>query len=330
MSRRTAVPITSERAPLPGARLVVPARFPAPAGHGGAPDPATVERLGHDFGRVAVYRGAAIPPVQRVKIEEVGDDEDVSHLPVNRNGIVEEPGEAPHLPVPAPAAAAAASAPAPAPAPAAAAGFAMRLNLGAGSNPLTRENGFNINLDLAPPSPAALGTGRHHDSVLADATRPPFRSGVFDEVHAVNPYGYNPLSSGVSRVMAPGGTLHVSGTKANKYAKNTGSARVDPAAAGLQPAGEGALIPEHQYGQQRTTDGGALDVQSSRTRTYVPLPAGPAAAASASAAASMSTAAASTSAAAAPVPITAATPAASPESAGSGDDRKGKEKEQGS
>ncbi len=132
----------------------------------------------------------------------------------------------------------------------------MGLNLGAGTNPMERP-GFTINLDVDQSLRARtdLGTA-HSDYVLTGPNQPlPFRPGVFDEVHAVNPYGFNPVSAETTRVLAPGGQLMVSGNMSNnKFAKNSGGAAVEPATVGLTPMAHGVGIPpEHGFGTQTLT-----------------------------------------------------------------------------
>ena len=131
------------------------------------------------------------------------------------------------------------------------------LNLGAGTNPMDRP-GFTINLDV---DQSLNGRGdlrtAHSDYVLTGPNQPlPFRPGVFDDVHAVNPYGFNPVSAETTRVLAPGGQLMVSGNMTNnKFAKNSGAAAVAPESVGLTPMARGPGIPpEHAFGTQTLTN----------------------------------------------------------------------------
>ena len=131
------------------------------------------------------------------------------------------------------------------------------LNLGAGTNPMDRW-GFTINLDV---DQSLNGRGdlrtAHSDYVLTGPNQPlPFRPGVFDDVHAVNPYGFNPVSAETTRVLAPGGQLMVSGNMTNnKFAKNSGAAAVAPESVGLTPMARGPGIPpEHAFGTQTLTN----------------------------------------------------------------------------
>lgn len=146
----------------------------------------------------------------------------------------------------------------------------LSLNLGAGRNPMVN-HGF-INLEYSKDD-AKKGREENNNAeyILADATKPlPFRSGVFDEVHAVNPFGFNPISKETSRVMTSTGVLSVTGNGANKYAKNTGDAHQDPERVGLYQNGISGMIAAHNFGIQSRTGGkSALDTSSSLTRSYV-------------------------------------------------------------
>jgi hypothetical protein len=143
---------------------------------------------------------------------------------------------------------------------------ALKLNLGAGSNPMGGGGGFAINVDME--APALAGMPPMSDFVLADATNLPFREGVFDEVHAVNPYGYNPVNPSVASVMADDGSLAVTGGNKNKYAKNSGSAHAEPSDVGLEHLSTGPMRDEHAFGDMRATAGHALDPTKNSTRTY--------------------------------------------------------------
>lgn len=89
----------------------------------------------------------------------------------------------------------------------------------------------------------------------------------FDTVHAINPYGFNPVNPETARVMAPGGILKVScNTKANKFT------RISPEAAkeaGFEYLGEGPLDEEHRFGELKRTDGTSIaNDDKIKTRTY--------------------------------------------------------------
>ena len=45
------------------------------------------------------------------------------------------------------------------------------------------------------------------DALVARAEQLPFRDGTFKEVHAINPYGYQPVSAETSTVLEKGGML---------------------------------------------------------------------------------------------------------------------------
>ncbi|MDT8700928.1 hypothetical protein [Kluyvera ascorbata] len=146
----------------------------------------------------------------------------------------------------------------------------LSLNLGAGQNPMVKFG--SINLEYSKDD-AEKGKANYSDAeyILADATKPlPFRTGVFDEIHAINPYGFNPVSTETSRVMASTGILHVTGNNANKYAKNSGAAHEKPEKAGLYQSGISEISAAHKFGKQSHSGGGTeLDISSSQTRSYV-------------------------------------------------------------
>jgi len=70
------------------------------------------------------------------------------------------------------------------------------LNLGAGDNPLQGA----VNLDIKK--------GMSGVNVVGDAQRLPFKAGAFDEVVAINPRDYKPLTD-AARVLKPGGQMHI-------------------------------------------------------------------------------------------------------------------------
>lgn len=144
----------------------------------------------------------------------------------------------------------------------------ISLNLGAGQNP---KPGLGvINLEYSKED-ALAGKKKKPGAqyVIADANNLPFRDGVFDQVDAVNPYGFNPVNSETARVMDPVGKLKVTGNDKNKYAKNSGSTMVVPEDVRLKQTGIQGMTPEHQFGQQSHTGGSSsLDTSTSKTRVY--------------------------------------------------------------
>ncbi|MFI6094956.1 DUF6531 domain-containing protein [Lentzea sp. NPDC051213] len=127
-----------------------------------------------------------------------------------------------------------------------------RLNLGSGQNPMPGA----VNTDITP------GPGV---DVVADANHLPFADGSFNEVHSVNPYGYQPVSAETARVLEPGGTLTVSGSPVNRFIRR---APDDPSAFGLELVSEGPLTPRHQFGTQTRVDGSTFDTGNHITRVY--------------------------------------------------------------
>ncbi len=107
-------------------------------------------------------------------------------------------------------------------------------------------------------------------SIVADANNLPFKSEVFGEAHAINPYGFNPVNPETARVLKPDGILKVTGT-----AKNPFSAPLSPSqaiAAGFEIAEAGPMQDTHRFGVQRTTSGGVLNTSASATTVYRKLP----------------------------------------------------------
>ncbi|MBU2707727.1 hypothetical protein KCM76_17170 [Zooshikella marina] len=102
--------------------------------------------------------------------------------------------------------------------------------------------------------------------VVADATKLPFKSRTFSEVHSINPYGFNPVSAETARVMQPGGLLHVTGNSTrNRFARSS----VDEArAAGFEIVNTGPVSATHSFGVQRSTSGKVLDTSYSTTTIY--------------------------------------------------------------
>jgi hypothetical protein len=120
-----------------------------------------------------------------------------------------------------------------------------------------------VNVDIYP------GTGVEVvSSAETVASRLP--AGHFSEAHAVNPFGYNPVSPETARLMQPGGLLYVTGTAKNKFAQplTPEAAR----AAGFELVETKPMIDAHKFGIQRSTEGGELKTTTSTTTIYRRLP----------------------------------------------------------
>ena len=131
---------------------------------------------------------------------------------------------------------------------------AKKINLGSGDNPMEGA----VNVDMRSVSGV---------NVVADGNKLPFANGSFTEAHAINPFGFNPVSAETARILQPGAILKVSGTAKNKFAKPVSDAVAE--AAGFKKVGTGVLDQAHQFGVQRATTGGALNTSTSTTTTYI-------------------------------------------------------------
>lgn len=132
------------------------------------------------------------------------------------------------------------------------AGARRILNMGSGRNPMSGA----VNMDMK------AGPGV---DVVAKAENLPFKSGTFDEVHAVNPYKYQPVTAETARVMKPGGTLSVTGSPKNKYIRVPGN--LDEL--GLRLDYDGPMIDAHAFGEQAYSDGRLLSTTENHvTRIY--------------------------------------------------------------
>ena len=87
-------------------------------------------------------------------------------------------------------------------------------------------------------------------NVIANAEQLPFRSGTFGQVHAINPFGFNPASNETARVLQPGGNLFVTGTPRNPFM--TGS---QPVSGAFEAIGSGPMVRAHQFGTQALSSG---------------------------------------------------------------------------
>ncbi|MGW1980253.1 polymorphic toxin-type HINT domain-containing protein [Streptomyces sp. NPDC001889] len=127
------------------------------------------------------------------------------------------------------------------------------LNLGSGDNPMP--GAVNVDMENRPGV-----------DVRADASALPFRDGTFSTVHAINPFGFQPVSAETARVMQRGGILMVTGAKSNKWRK----LRTDLIAeAGFELVSVGDLAPEHDFGKMKRADGEPIpDGAVFETRVY--------------------------------------------------------------
>lgn len=131
------------------------------------------------------------------------------------------------------------------------------LNLGAGDNAMAGA----INVDLR----AAKGV-----NVVTDATKLPFKNGSFAEAHAINPFGFNPVSAETARVMQPGALLYVTGSPANKFAKPMSA--LDAKASGFEVVSSGPMVKSHAFGVQKSSRGEPLPMNSAITTVYRRVP----------------------------------------------------------
>jgi hypothetical protein len=131
------------------------------------------------------------------------------------------------------------------------------LNLGSGSNPMPGA----VNVDIR----ALPGV-----DVVANANMLPFSNGTFAAANAINPYGFNPVSSETASVLQPGSFLYVTGNPSNPYAQPLSAS--DAQAAGFSLIGSGPMIDLHAFGTQSYTSGGSLLTANSITTIYQVLP----------------------------------------------------------
>ena len=101
---------------------------------------------------------------------------------------------------------------------------------------------------------------------MADANSLPFKSEVFDEAHAINPYGFSPVNPETARVLKPGGILKVTGTPKNPFSAPLSPSRAK--AVGFGMVETGPMQATHHFGVQRTTSGGVLNTSASATTVY--------------------------------------------------------------
>jgi RHS repeat-associated protein len=127
------------------------------------------------------------------------------------------------------------------------------LNIGAGPNPMPGAT----NIDLNPGHPSVQ---------KMDANAMTFPSNHFDQVHAINPYGFNPVSDEVARVMKPGAELTIS-VNAEKNPFTPGKKKAPVSSDLEQVSGPSPLTDEHKFAKMKRADGG--DVNEDAVKTFV-------------------------------------------------------------
>ncbi|GAB3041080.1 hypothetical protein GCM10027285_28010 [Oleiagrimonas citrea] len=180
------------------------------------------------------------------------------------------------------------------------------LNIGHGNHPmtpahLTRKNSsfmrpvYNVDYkDELATNPRRNSSAKISYEVYGDANAPDTirrSTGLsqFDEIHAINPYAYDPLTTAGS-LLAPQGSLHVTGTKSNPFAKpitsdttsqaNIGTRelpnkipvqRLAPSSADLTHVSStdpGTMHPVHQQFPHELSGGQQMKTTTSQTHTY--------------------------------------------------------------
>ena len=115
------------------------------------------------------------------------------------------------------------------------------LNIGAGTNPMPGAT----NIDINPG---------HSDVQPMNANKMTFPDSHFDEVHAINPYGYNPVSDEVARVMKPGATLTIT-VNAEKNGYTPGKTKA-PISSDLELVeGPSPMTDKHKFAVGKRIDG---------------------------------------------------------------------------
>lgn len=162
------------------------------------------------------------------------------------------------------------------------------LNIGAGNNPMASKICRDTtNIDMSPPPSPKLQSPKEKGALpkvnyrAGDAMNLPFGSKKFDRIHAINPFGFNPVNQSVAGAVNDVGAIFVSGTRNNKFATNEKPRKnkepkpmVDPASVGLQfvkeklSEGKPILSTRHQFGKQTKSDGTHLNTDNSFTKVY--------------------------------------------------------------
>lgn len=130
------------------------------------------------------------------------------------------------------------------------------LNLGSGRNPLPGAT----NLDIRG--------GRGVD-VVGDAAALPFPDNSFDEIVAVNPFGFSPVTAETARVLAPGGRLVVTGFPGNPTVAAVAElSSEDVGSLGFRIVDSRPARPSETFGLMTRTDGSPI-TEFGDFRTYV-------------------------------------------------------------
>lgn len=186
------------------------------------------------------------------------------------------------------------------------------LNIGHGSNPMSNAHFNNgrgnflrpiYNVDFKPElreSPRTLGADPRSHEVFGDGNNPETirqSTGLhqFDQVHAINPYAYDPVKT-ATNLLAPMGQLVVTGTARNEFAlpsdvfkqvpatieTDSGRSKIlvdkmthkgtdlsDPISTAM-----GTMNPLHSQFPHQLTGGKQLPIDTSRSHTYQRIPQG--------------------------------------------------------
>ncbi|WP_449222322.1 RHS repeat-associated core domain-containing protein, partial [Sulfidibacter corallicola] len=122
------------------------------------------------------------------------------------------------------------------------------LNIGAGDNPMPRA----INADIRDVPGV---------DVVADANKLPFSTNHFDKVFAHNPFGFNPVTGDVARVLKPGGTMTVTGQPRNPFFRQFVDklSKEELRKMGFEKISHGSIVDDLILGTPKTTTGKPLD-----------------------------------------------------------------------
>jgi hypothetical protein len=107
-------------------------------------------------------------------------------------------------------------------------------------------------------------------NVVSQAEALPFADNVFAEVHAINPYGFYPVSAETARVMEEGAVLYVTGKPGIIFARPLSV--IEAETVGYELFQTKTVIDMHKFGIQKFTSGVSLGTKNSITTLYKALP----------------------------------------------------------